>query len=102
NQKSSQVTRGWLANSFQVAFWSFFLRLVMRVWLTLSPVAASSGTGGANDYLGMLTVNVTFILLVLGTPIVSARLLSGENLAAFGEAALGTMQTLVIAKTLST
>jgi hypothetical protein len=102
NQKSSQVARGWLANSFQVAFWSFFLRLVVRVWLALGPIAANSGHGAADDYLGMLTVNVTFTLMVLGTPIVAARLLSGENLAAFGAAALGTMQTLVIAKTMST
>lgn len=100
NQKTGQVTRGWLANSFQVAFWSFFLRLVMRVWLTLAPVAASTGSGAADDYLGMLTVNVTFILLVLGTPIVSARLLSGENLAAFGEAALGAIQTVSFVKTM--
>jgi hypothetical protein len=50
----------------------------------------------------MLTVNVTFTLMVLGTPIVAARLLSGENLASFGAAALGTMQTLVIAKTMTT
>ena len=102
NEKSGQVTRGWLTNSFQVAFWSFFLRLVVRVWLALGPIAANSGTGATDDYLGMLTVNVTFTLMVLGTPIVAARLLSGENLAAFGEAALGTIQTLVIAKTMTT
>lgn len=100
NQSTSQVTRGWIANSFQVAFWSFFLRLVMRVWLTLGPVAASAGSGAGDDYLGMLTVNVTFILLVLGTPIVAARLLSGENLAAFGEAALGAVQTISFVKTM--
>lgn len=100
NQRTGQVTRGWLANSFQVAFWSFFLRLVMRVWLTLGPIAANSGGGAGDDYLGMLTVNVTFILLVLGTPIVSARLLSGENLAAFGEAALGAVQAASIVKTM--
>ena len=47
NQRSAQVTRGWLANTFQVAFWSFFLRLVMRVWLTLGPIASSSGVGGS-------------------------------------------------------
>lgn len=102
NEKSSQVSRGWLANSFQVAFWSFFLRLVMRVWLTLGPIAANAGAGATDDYLGMLAVNVTFILLVLGTPIVAARLLSGENLAAFGEAALGAMQTISLVKTLRT
>lgn len=100
NQRTSQVTRGWIANSFQVAFWSFFLRLVMRVWLTLGPVAAASGAGAGEDYIGMLTVNVTFILLVLGTPLVAARLLSGENLAAFGEAALGAVQTISFVKTM--
>lgn len=100
NEKSAQVTRGWLANSFQVAFWSFFLRLVVRVWLTLGPIAASSGSGAADDYLGMLTVNVTFILLVLGTPLLSARLISGENLAAFGEAALATVQSVSLIKTM--
>ena len=98
NRKTSQVTRGWIANSFQVAFWSFFLKLVVRVWLTLSPIAGNSGTGAANDYLGILTVNVTFLLMVLGTPIVSARLLSGESLAMFGEAALATVQTIMITR----
>ncbi len=102
NQQTSQVTRGWLANSFQVALWSFFLRLVMKVWLTLGPIAASSGTGAADDYLGMLTVNVTFILLVLGTPLVAARLLSGENLAAFGEAALATIHSVSVIKAMRT
>jgi hypothetical protein len=34
----------------------------------------------------------------LGTPILTARLLSGENIAAFGEAALGAVQTVVVAR----
>ena len=101
NGKTEQVARGWLANSIQVASWSFFLRLVVRVWLTLGPMAAATGTGLANDYLGILTVNVTFIIMVLGTPLVTARLLSGDNLAAVGEAALGTVQTLIIAKNMA-
>ena len=101
NEKTSQVTRGWLVNSIQVALWSFFLRLVVRVWRTLGVMAGSTGAGLANDYLGILTVNVTFILMVLGTPVVAARLLSGENLAAFGVGALGTVQTLLIAKKMS-
>jgi hypothetical protein len=98
NRRTSQVTRGWIANSFQVACWSFFLRLVVRVWLTLSPITANSGAGAANDYLSILTVNVTFLLMVLGTPIVAARLISGENLAMFGEAALATVQTVMITR----
>ena len=105
NPKSAQVTRGWIANTFQVAFWSFFLRLVVRVWLSLNPLAGVDGAGwqGAgwqNDYLGILTVNVTFLLMVLGTPIVAARLLSGESLAMFGEAAMASVQTIMIARKL--
>jgi hypothetical protein len=100
NQKRSHVTRGWLTNTIQVAFWSFFLRLVVRVWLTLNPMATTTGTGTANDYLGILTVNVSFLLMVLGTPSLTARLLSGENIAMFGQAAMGGVQTIVAAKKL--
>jgi len=100
SEKTAAVTRGWIANSFQVAFWSFFLRLVVRVWLTLNPLAGATGTGIANDFLGILTVNVSFLVMVLGTPILASRLLSGENIAAFGEAALGAVEAVSIARTL--
>ncbi len=100
SEKTAAVTRGWIVNSFQVAFWSFFLRLVIRVWLTLNPMAGNTGTGVANDFLGILTVNVAFIVMVLGTPILAARLLSGENIAAFGETALGAVEAITIARTL--
>lgn len=98
NENTLQVTRGWLVNTFQVAFWSFFLRLAVRVWLTLAPMSGSTGAGMADDYIGVLTVNVTFLILILGTPILTARLLSGENIAAFGEAAMGAVQTVVVAR----
>lgn len=100
NERTGEVARGWLANSFQVASWSFFLRLVMRVWLTLGPIAAATAGGTGDDYLAMLAVNVTFILLVVGTPIVAARLLSGDNIAAFGEAALGAVHAVAMVKTM--
>lgn len=100
NEKTGQVARGWLANSIQVAAWSFFLRLVVRVWLTLYPMANSTGTGNANDFLAILTVNVSFIVLILGTPMVAARLLSGENIAALGTAAFGAIQAVSIVKTM--
>jgi len=99
SEKTSAVTRGWVANSFQVALWSFFLRLVVRVWLTLSPFAGNTGTGLANDFLGIVTVDVSFIVMVLGTPILAARLLSGESIAAFGEAAFGAVQAVTIGAT---
>ncbi|MDE2491541.1 MAG: hypothetical protein KGM24_11885 [Elusimicrobia bacterium] len=99
NEKTGQVGRGWLAGTFQVAFWSFFLRLALRVWLTLAPLSAAAG-GGMSDYIGILTVNLTFFLLILGTPLLAARLLSGENLAAFATAALGAVETVVVAKQL--
>ena len=98
NKRTAQMAQGWFNSTVQVAFWSFFLRLVVRVWLTLNPMATTSGTGLANDYLGILTVNVSFLILILGTPALTARLLSGENLAMFGEAALGAVQTILIAK----
>lgn len=98
NKRSAQMAQGWFTSTVQVAFWSFFLRLVVRVWLTLNPMATTSGTGAANDYLGILTVNVSFLIMVLGTPALTARLLSGENIAMFGEAALGAVQTIMIAK----
>lgn len=100
SEKTASVTRGWIANSFQVAFWSFFLRLVVRVWLTLNPMAGATGTGIANDFLGILTVNVSFLVMVLGTPILAARLLSGESIAAFGETALGAVEAITIARTM--
>ncbi len=100
SEKTASVTRGWIANSFQVAFWSFFLRLVVRVWLTLNPIAGATGTGIANDFLGILTVNVSFLVMVLGTPILAARLLSGESIAAFGETALGAVEAITIARTM--
>lgn len=98
NEKTMQVTRGWVANTFQVALWSFFLRLAVRVWLTLAPMSAATGAGFADDYLGLLAVNLTFLLLVLGTPVLAARLLSGENIAAFGEAAMGAVGTVMVAR----
>jgi hypothetical protein len=100
NEKTSAVLRGWIANSFQVAFWSFFLRLVVCVWLTLNPMAGNTGTGVANDFLGILTVNVTFLILVLGTPILAGRLMSGDSIAAFGEAALGAVEAISISRTM--
>jgi hypothetical protein len=100
NKRTAQMAQGWLTNTVQVAFWSFFLRLVVRVWLTLNPMATTSGTGAANDYLGILTVNISFLTMVLGTPMLTARLLSGDNIAMFGEAALGAVQTIMIAKKL--
>jgi len=100
NENTFQVTRGWIVNTFQVAFWSFFLRLAVRVWLTLAPMSGSTGAGMADDYIGVLTVNVTFLILILGTPLLTARLLSGENIAAFGEAAMGAVSTVVVARKL--
>jgi len=98
NEKTLQVTRGWLVNTFQVAFWSFFLRLAVRVWLTLAPMSGSTGAGLADDYIGVLTVNATFLILILGTPVLTARLLSGENIAAFGETAMGAVSTVMVAR----
>lgn len=97
NEKTLQVTRGWLVNTFQVAMWSFFLRLTVRVWLTLAPMSGSTGLGFADDYIGLLTVNLTFLVLILGTPVLTARLLSGENIASFGEAAMGAVNTVMVA-----
>ncbi|MFA6093850.1 MAG: hypothetical protein WCU88_09845 [Elusimicrobiota bacterium] len=102
NDKASQVTRGWLANSVQVASWTFFLRLVVRVWLTLNPMAGTSGTGATDDYLGILVVNVSFALMVLGTPIVAARLLSGENLAMMGTVVMSTVNAISLGKAIQT
>ncbi len=96
SEKTFCVTRGWLVNSFQIAFWSFFLRLVVRVWLTLGPLAGNTGTGTANDFLGILAVNSAFFVMVLGTPILSARLISGESISLFGEAAMATMNAAAI------
>lgn len=98
NEKTLQVTRGWITNTFQVAFWSFFLRLAVRVWLTLAPMSGSTGAGMADDYVGVLTVNVTFLILILGTPMLTARLLSGENIASLGEAAMGAVSTVMVAR----
>jgi hypothetical protein len=96
SEKTAAVTRGWIANSIQISMWSFFLRLVVRVWLTMNPLAGNTGTGWANDFLGILTVNVSFITMILGTPILTARLISGESIAAFGEMALGAMEATAI------
>jgi hypothetical protein len=69
-----------------------------RLWLTLAPMSGSTGAGMADDYIGVLTVNVTFLILILGTPILTARLLSGENIATFGEAAMGAVSTVMVAR----
>lgn len=95
----ARIARGWLSNSIQVASWSFILRLVVRVWLELEPLAVSAGERGLSDYLGILSVNVTFVILVLGTPLVAAKLFSGENLAALGTTAMAAVHASTIANT---
>ncbi|MFH2201790.1 MAG: hypothetical protein ABIJ96_01610 [Elusimicrobiota bacterium] len=99
-ERSGQITKGWLTNTIQVASWSFFLRLVVRVWLNLGPLAGVMDRGMANDFLGMFVVNVTFLVMVLGTPFIAARLLSGGNLAVFGATAFAAGQAAVAAKTI--
>jgi len=94
-EKTRGVLRGWLVNSIQIGLWSFFLRLAVRVWLTLSPSTVNAG-GVADDFLGILTVNVCFLLMVLGTPLLAARLVSGEGLAVFGEAAVAAVEAVMI------
>ncbi|MDE1976886.1 MAG: hypothetical protein KGL04_04480 [Elusimicrobia bacterium] len=93
--KTRGVLRGWIVNTIQVGLWSFFLRLAVRVWLTLAPQTLNAG-GVADDFLGIFTVNVCFLLMVLGTPILASRLISGEGLAIFGEAALAAVEAVMV------
>jgi len=94
-EKTRGVLRGWLVNSIQIGLWSFFLRLAVRVWLTLSPSTVNAG-GIADDFLGILTVNICFLLMVLGTPLLAARLISGEGLSIFGEAAVAAVEAVMV------
>lgn len=99
NEGSSKIAKSWFATTLQVAFWTFFMRLALRVWLTLAPMAQGVGSM-ADDYVGILAVNLTFFFLILNTPRISALLLSGDNLASFGTFTMGAVQTAIVARNL--
>lgn len=99
NEGSSKIAKSWFATTLQVAFWTFFMRLALRVWLTLAPMAQGVGSM-ADDYVGILAVNLTFFFLILNTPRISALLLSGDNLASFGTFAMAAVQTAIVARNL--
>jgi len=86
-----QVTRkvliAWFESLIQVSFWIVTLRILESIIVSLN--VQSMAAGLKTDILPWILVMSLFIAFLILTPIVTAKVLSGENLGAVGTLAMG-------------
>lgn len=89
NPHTKKMFKGWITNLFQISFWIVVLRIVQGTMLTLNFRALIDPT--APNISILVVANLLLLLMIIFTPILTSRLLSGENISSVGTAVLATM-----------
>lgn len=76
--------KGWFSNVFQISFWIVFLRISERVILSLNLNLAAKEVGILETSL----INVFYIGVIILTPVITSKILSGEHLGTVGSLAM--------------
>lgn len=83
--KTSRILGGWFTNLVQISFWIVMLRIVQAVMLSLD-VNYTITHGSKSEYI---MVSAVLIVLIVSIPVLTSRILSGQNLGLLGSAAVG-------------
>jgi len=78
------MLKGWFVNVFQISFWIVTLRILEATMLSLKLENQISG----GEPLSLIMVTALFMALIAMTPLITAKLLSGNNLGVIGSTAM--------------
>ena len=78
------LVKGWFINIFQISFWIITLRILQATMLMLGFTTAIENGG----IFYVLVMSILFIGMIIMTPILTAKLISGENIGTMASAAM--------------
>lgn len=82
------IFKGWLLGLLQISFWVVILRIVQSVAMNFY---YASIIPGSDDKIPIISTSIGYIIMVVVTPLLTGKLLSGENIAAVGSIAVGAI-----------
>ncbi len=91
-----KVFTGWFTNLIQISFWIVTLRILESVIVALN-VQSQAATWPAQDIVPWVLVTAIYIAFLILTPVITAKVLSGDNLGAVGTLAVGMAAAAVTA-----
>lgn len=87
------LLRGWFTNLLQISFWIVMLRILEAVMLTLQ-IESLAKQGHFTDIIAWTIICTIFLGLIILTPIITAKILSGENLGEVGSIAVAAVTAI--------
>ncbi|MDZ4384848.1 MAG: hypothetical protein U0944_00325 [Candidatus Moranbacteria bacterium] len=95
---TNKFIKGWFKNLLEFSFWIITLRVVQSVFASLNMASITAGV--VIDPVDYIIFGILYIVLVIGTPFITAKFLSGESMGQFGSMAVGAV-SMVAAKVAS-
>lgn len=81
-----KLIKGWFINVFQISFWIITLRILQATMLLLGfDTAIEDG-----NIIDILVISLVFTGMIIMTPVLTSKLISGENIGTMASAALAT------------
>lgn len=80
------ILKGWFNNLIQISFWIVILRILESVMLSLQ-IQSLAQRGSFSDILAWIIICTIFLGLIIMTPILTAKIFSGDNLGEVGSMA---------------
>lgn len=87
-KETRNIFKGWLLGVLQVSFWVVILGILQSVTMAFY-LAAIKVTSGVN--VSLLYVSLTYTIMVILIPLLTGKILSGENLGSVGTIAIGVL-----------
>lgn len=96
---TNKFIKGWFQNLLEFSFWIITIRVIQAVFASMEAATVTSGIIiSANDYL---IFAIIYIVLVVATPMITGKFLSGESMGQIGSMAIGAV-SMIYAKVAST
>ncbi|MDD5688534.1 MAG: hypothetical protein PHE88_11965 [Elusimicrobia bacterium] len=90
------ILKGWLVAVFQISAWIIILRILQATMVSLQIENWAYQQGQTmKDMLPWITVCLIYVALVVLVPMITAKIISGENLGEIGSLAIGAATMLV-------
>lgn len=78
---TKSMLKGWFTSLFQISFWIITLRILETIIVSLE-LESWAQNGTIIDIIPWIAITATLIIFIVLTPIITSKILSGENLGA--------------------